>query len=85
MFQQVKQHLSTLPKLISPLLGETLYVYLAVSEYALSAVLVVDREDGQHLVYFVNHAFRGEGSKYNQIEKMVYALVMASRKLKPYF
>lgn len=56
-----------------------------MSEYALSAVLVANREDGQHPVYFVSHAFQGAESKYSQIEKMVYALVMASRKLKPYF
>ena len=56
-FQQLTQHLSTLPTLISPLSGEMLYVYLAVSEYALSVVILADREDGQHLMYFASHAF----------------------------
>lgn len=31
-FTSLKPHLYTLPKLMSPLLGETLFIYLAVSE-----------------------------------------------------
>ncbi|XP_057251740.1 uncharacterized protein LOC130591823 [Beta vulgaris subsp. vulgaris] len=84
-FTSLKLHLSTLPKLMSPLPGETLFIYLAVSEYALSAVLVAEREGTQHPVYFISHAFRGAEAKYSEVEKMVFALVMASRKLKPYF
>ncbi|XP_056698534.1 uncharacterized protein [Spinacia oleracea] len=84
-FQQLKAHLSTIPKLVSPLAGETLYLYLGITEYALSAVLVAEREKQQHPVYFISHAFRGAEAKYPLIEKLVYALVMASRKLKPYF
>ncbi|XP_057247196.1 uncharacterized protein LOC130589714 [Beta vulgaris subsp. vulgaris] len=84
-FQQLKQHLATLPKLISPLPGETCYIYLSVSKHALSAVLVAEREAAQHLVYFISHAYRGAESRYSEAEKIVFALVMASRKLKPYF
>ncbi|XP_048492941.1 uncharacterized protein LOC125493531 [Beta vulgaris subsp. vulgaris] len=84
-FTSLKLHLSTLPKLMSPLPGETLFIYLAVSEYALSAVLVAEREGAQHPVYFISHAFRGAEAKYSEVEKMVFALVMESRKLKPYF
>lgn len=39
-FQQLKQHLSSLPKLVYPLSREPLYLYLAISECALSIVLV---------------------------------------------
>ena len=58
---------------------------MAISEYALSAVLVAEREQIQHPVYFVSHAYRRAESRYLKIEKIVFALVMASRKLKPYF
>lgn len=36
-------------------------------------------------MYFISHAFRGAKAKYNEIEKMVFALVMATWKLKPFF
>ncbi|XP_010665592.2 uncharacterized protein LOC104882874 [Beta vulgaris subsp. vulgaris] len=84
-FTSLKLDLSTLPKLMSPLPGETLFIYLAVSKYTLSAMLVAERERTQHPIYFISHAFRGAEAKYNEVEKMVFALVMASRKLKPYF
>ncbi|XP_057250719.1 uncharacterized protein LOC125497729 [Beta vulgaris subsp. vulgaris] len=58
---------------------------LAVSDYALSAVLIAEREGKQHPVYFISHAYRGAEAKYSDVEKMVFALVMARRKLKPYF
>ena len=84
-FKQLKEYLAGIPKLVSPLPGETLYLYLAVSEYAISAVLVAERDKNQHPVYFISHAFRGAESRYIDVEKLVFALVMASRKLKPYF
>ena len=66
-FQQLKDYLTGIPKLVSPLPGETLFVYLAISEYALSAVLVAERERNQHPVYFISHAFRGAESRYSEI------------------
>jgi hypothetical protein len=36
-------------------------------------------------VYFVNKALHGAEERYPQIEKLAFALVMASRKLRPYF
>ena len=84
-FASLKKHLSTLPKLISRLLGEPLFIYLAVSEYALIAVLVAERGEKQHPVYFISLAYRGAEAKYSKVEKMVFTLVMASQNLKPYF
>ena len=56
-FRQLKEHLSLLPKLVSPINGEKLILYVSVSEYSLSGVLVVEREKKQFLVYYVSHAF----------------------------
>ena len=36
-------------------------------------------------MYFVNKALHGAEERYLQIEKMAFTLVMASRKLRPYF
>ena len=83
-FASLKEHLSTLPKLISPLSREALFIYQSVSEYALSAILEAEREGKQHSVYFISHALRDAKAKYSEVENMVFALIMASRKLKPY-
>ena len=48
-------------------------------------MLVAGREEKQHPVYFTRHAFRGVEATYNEVEKIVFALIMASLKLKPYF
>ena len=62
-----------------------MFIYLVVSKYALSAVLVAEREEKQHPVYFISYAFQGVKAKYIEVENVVFALVMASPTLKPYF
>ena len=39
----------------------------------------------QLTVYFVSQAFQGAESRYPRIEKIVFALIVASRKLRQYF
>ncbi|XP_057520889.1 uncharacterized protein LOC130801138 [Amaranthus tricolor] len=68
-FQQLKEHLSSLPKLVSPYNGEKLVLYVSVSEYSLSGVLIAEREKKQFLVYYVSHAFRGSEGNYSEVEK----------------
>ncbi|XP_057537987.1 uncharacterized protein LOC130815514 [Amaranthus tricolor] len=84
-FRQLKEHLSALPKLVSPINREELVLYVSVSEYSLSGVLVAEREKKQLPIYYVSHAFRGSEGNYCEVEKVIFAIVMASRKLKPYF
>ena len=84
-FNQLKEHLSSLPKLASPINREKLVSYVLVPEYSLSGVLVTEREKKQLPVYYVSHAFRGSEGNYSEMEKVLFAVVMASRKLKPYF
>ncbi|XP_057538103.1 uncharacterized protein LOC130815609 [Amaranthus tricolor] len=84
-FRQLKEHLSALPKLVSPINGEKLVLYVSVSGYSLSGVLVAEREKKQLPIYYVSHAFRGSEGNYCEVEKVIFAIVMASRKLKPYF
>ncbi|XP_056695384.1 uncharacterized protein [Spinacia oleracea] len=84
-FVRLKEHLHTLPRLVSPLQGETLYVYLAISEWSLSVVLLTEREGVQLPVYFVSHVLQNVELRYPPIEKFALALFMASKKLRPYF
>lgn len=46
-FAKLKDHLHTLPRLDSTVQGETLYMYLAISEHALSAILLTERGEIQ--------------------------------------
>jgi hypothetical protein len=62
-----------------------LYLYLAVSPTAVSAALIREEDGIQKPVYFVSKALHGAEERYPQIEKLAFALIIASRKLQPYF
>ena len=65
--------------------GETLYIYLAITEVAASAVLIREEEGVQKAVYYVSKRLIGAELKYPPIERLAYCLILASRKLRPYF
>ena len=44
-FQELKQHLTSLPVLVAPEPGETLFLYLVASAEAVSMVLVAERTE----------------------------------------
>ncbi|XP_074363981.1 uncharacterized protein LOC141704682 [Apium graveolens] len=60
-------------------------LYLAVSEYSISAVLVREEDEQQSPVYYVSKWLYDAETCYTSMEKLVYALMFASRKLQPYF
>ena len=84
-FVALKTYLSSPPILVSPIEGELLTLYLAVSDFSTSAVLVRDKERVQHPVYYCSRALRGAEERYPKMEKLILALVTAARKLRPYF
>ena len=65
--------------------GEELYFYLAISQAAVSAVLVRKEDGCQKPVYFISRAFQGAKERYPQMEKLAFALVTAAPKFKAYF
>ena len=67
------------------MLREELYLYLVVTPHAVSSALI--REEGrvQKPVYYTSRALRGAEGRYPLIEKMAFALITASRKLRHYF
>ena len=73
------------PILVSPTEGELLTLYLAVSDFSTSAVLVRDKDRVQHPVYYCGRALRGAEERYPRMEKLILALVTAAQKLLPYF
>ncbi|GKC87997.1 reverse transcriptase domain-containing protein [Tanacetum coccineum] len=84
-FRQMKEHIAKLPMLTAPEEQEELIVYLAASKEAVSVVLMTEREARQMPIYFVSRALRGPEVNYTSMEKLVLALVHASKRLRRYF
>ena len=59
--------------------------YLAISDHAVSPVLLVERDKQYFLVYYVSCILPRAKQRYLLIEKFAYALLIASRKLRLYF
>nr|XP_023928468.1 uncharacterized protein LOC112039793 [Quercus suber] len=84
-FQELKLYLNNPPLLSPSKEGENLYLYLAVSSTAVSAALIREEDRKQLPVYYVSQAFQGAEFRYPKIEKITFALIVASRKLRQYF
>ena len=84
-FQDLKTYLITTPLLSPSVSGEELYLYLVVTPHAVSSALI--REEGrvQKPVYYTSRALRGAEGRYPLMEKLAFALITTSRKLRHYF
>ena len=58
-FDNLKKYLSSPPLLSPSMLGEELYLYIAISQAAVSTALVRDEGGLQRPVYFISRAFQG--------------------------
>ena len=84
-FEELKAYLYALPLLSPSQPGEELFLYLAVSPATVSAALIRKEEKVQKPVYYASRALHGAEERYPPMEKLAFALVTATRKLKPYF
>jgi hypothetical protein len=84
-FASLKQHLSDLAILTSPDPSLLLLLYIAASPYAVSATLVQEQHrEGttrQCPVYYVSEVLTASKCNMTELEKISYAVIMASRKL----
>ena len=72
------------PMLTAPEPGEDLFMYLSMLEHAVSAMLL--RDQGiQQPVYYINKTLFDIKTRYLPLEKLVLALVRATRNLPHYF
>jgi hypothetical protein len=85
----LKQYLIELTTLTPPSSGAPLLLYVAASHAAVSAALVQEKQDGQAKrqvpVYFVSKVLSPSKKNYTELEKVLYAVLMAPRKLQHYF
>jgi hypothetical protein len=101
-FWELKQHLTSLPILVAPEPGETLYLYIAAAAEVVSMVLVAEKAtpEGhrsensepasgartvQKPVYYVSEVLHEAKVRYLETHKLLYAVLVASRKLRHYF
>jgi hypothetical protein len=84
-FCQLKEYLANPPLLSSPEEGEIIYLYLAMSPSAISSVLVREESGVQKPVNFTSKALHRAEGRYPQIEKLAFALITSTRRLRPYF
>jgi hypothetical protein len=88
-FKELKQYLIDLTTLTPPSSGTLLLLYVATSHSALSAALVQEKQDGQvkiqASVCFISEVLSLSKKNYTELEKVLYVVLMASRKLRHYF
>jgi hypothetical protein len=123
-FQELKQHLVSLPILVAPEPGESLYLYIVAASETVSMVLVAERTtqhpqwsqevplaegggptttmltEGQEVedpgptsgvqtiqkpVYYISEVLHEAKARYLEMHKLIYVVLVVSRKLRHYF
>ena len=81
----MKKYLATPPVLCKPQVGVLLRLYFAVTEWAISSVLVQEQDQVQKPIYFVSKTLQGPELRYQTLEKAALVVVFSARRLCHYF
>jgi len=82
---KLKEYLASPPVLCKPELGTPLCLYFAVTEEAISLVLLQEQNQVQKPIYFVSKVLQGPELRYRALEKAALAVVFSIRRLCNYF
>jgi hypothetical protein len=79
------------PVLASPEPGEALLLYITAATQVISVALVVEWEESGHvykvqrLVYYISKVLFNCETHYNEVQKLLYVVLITKRKLLHYF
>jgi hypothetical protein len=88
---QLKDFLSKPPVLMAPRKGEQLLLYLAATTHLVSTAIIIERQEDGHAylvqrpVYYVSEVLSESKACYQPVQKLLYAVLITSRKLRHYF
>jgi hypothetical protein len=88
---QLKDFLSKPPVLTAPRKKEQLLLYLSTTTHVVSTAIVVKRQEDGHAyqvqrpVYFVSEVLSESKARYQPVQKLLYVVLITSRKLRHYF
>jgi hypothetical protein len=84
---KLKELLMKAPILVLPVKIDLLLMYVVATTKVVSATLVVEREEAGHAlkvqcpIYFISEVLADSKTRYPQIQKLLYAIRIARRKL----
>src|SRR5213078_596900 len=90
-FDELKKFLTNPPVLVPPMPKEPLLLYIAATSHVVSTAIVVERQEEGHIqkvqrpVYITSEVLSESKIRYPQVQKILYAMLITSRKLVHYF
>jgi hypothetical protein len=90
-FESLKVYLTSSPVLTPLKKHEDMMLYIAATSMVVSATIVMEREEEGHVykvqrpVYYISEVLSDSKIRYPHMQKLLYALLITSRKLHHYF